>query len=267
MLRLSSGGQISHSPPATEICDRPSVEADEYLRSVGSHDPGSVSRSLVRPWALAVHITSVRPSRGVEWMGYTERMPLPRPLANIRREIAEKKWEEARSWSEKRVKKKYKLPGKMREQDGGTRAPAAGRAVPSAQNRALPHRTIHEMGEERGHGGVRVVSVQDTDTEPPVQRPPAMEFAAENSVGRGSKSCRKGKNRFKIRDLLADERCTQDSLRTTGVGSRVGPRAVSLKPDEEPTEEGDGGAAENGSKDQEEDEELEGKRGANAREE
>jgi len=77
----------------------------------------------------------------------------------------------------------------------------------------------------------------------------------------------KGKNRFKIRDLLADERCTQDSLRTTGVGSRVGPRAVSLKPDEEPTEEGDGGAAENGSKDQEEDEELEGKRGANAREE
>jgi len=42
---------------------------------------------------------------------------------------------------------------------------------------------------------------------------------------------------------------------------------VPPKPGEEPTEDGDGGAEEHGSKDEEEDEELEGKRGANEGEE
>jgi len=51
-------------------------------------------------------------------------MPLPRSLANIRREIAEKKWEEARNWSEKRIKKKkYKLPEKMRQNAAVARSP------------------------------------------------------------------------------------------------------------------------------------------------
>jgi len=41
-------------------------------------------------------------------------MPLPRSLANTRREIAEEKWEEARSWSERGIKKKkYRMPGEM----------------------------------------------------------------------------------------------------------------------------------------------------------
>jgi len=54
--------------------------------------------------------------RGVEWMGYSDRygrrlLPLPRSIANIKREIAEKKWKEARAWSEKRIrKKKYRMP-------------------------------------------------------------------------------------------------------------------------------------------------------------
>jgi len=60
--------------------------------------------------------------RGVEWLGHTDRygrrrMPLPRSIANIRREMAEKKWDEARDWSEKRIKrKKYKMPEKLRQQ-------------------------------------------------------------------------------------------------------------------------------------------------------
>jgi len=49
--------------------------------------------------------------RGVEWLGYADRygrrrMPLPRFIANIRREVEEKKWAEAQDWSEKRIKKK-----------------------------------------------------------------------------------------------------------------------------------------------------------------
>ena len=49
-------------------------------------------------------------------MGYSDRyrrrlLPLPRSIANIKREIAEKKWKEARAWSEKRIrKKKYRMP-------------------------------------------------------------------------------------------------------------------------------------------------------------
>ena len=52
---------------------------------------------------------------------------------------------------------------------------------------------------------------------------------------------------FRIRDLLADERCTGpvlDILHTTGVGSRVGPRAAPTKTgDEEAGERRSGGKA------------------------
>ena len=43
----------------------------------------------------------------------------------------------------------------------------------------------------------------------------------------------KGKNRFNIRDLFVDERCTRpilDFLRTTEVGARVGPRGLPPEP-------------------------------------
>jgi len=54
-------------------------------------------------------------TRGVEWLSYSDRMevrpmPLPRSLANIRREISEKEWTEARRWAGGRVsKQKYRL--------------------------------------------------------------------------------------------------------------------------------------------------------------
>jgi len=50
----------------------------------------------------------------------------------------------------------------------------------------------------------------------------------------------RGKIRFKIRNLLAEERCTRsilDFLRTTEVGCRVGPRVVPLEPGEGRSEE------------------------------
>ena len=55
-------------------------------------------------------------TRGVEWLHYLDRtearpMPLPRSLANIRREIYGKKWAEARKWAGGRSsKQKYSLP-------------------------------------------------------------------------------------------------------------------------------------------------------------
>jgi len=53
-------------------------------------------------WAkLASEEPDVRGVEGLEWMTYSDRpkartMPLPRSLANIRRETSEKKWAEAR---------------------------------------------------------------------------------------------------------------------------------------------------------------------------
>ena len=55
-------------------------------------------------------------ARGVEWLAYSDRMearsmPLPRSLANIKREISGKKWAEARSWAGGRTSKmKYRMP-------------------------------------------------------------------------------------------------------------------------------------------------------------
>jgi len=59
----------------------------------------------------------------VECLSYSDRagaraMPLPRSLANIKREISEKKWAEARQWAGGRASKtKYRIP-KSQKPDG-----------------------------------------------------------------------------------------------------------------------------------------------------
>ena len=50
-------------------------------------------------------------THGVEWLNYSDRtevraMPLPRSLANLKREISEKKWGEARQWAGGRISQK-----------------------------------------------------------------------------------------------------------------------------------------------------------------
>jgi len=52
------------------------------------------------------------------------KIPPPRSLADLRREIAEKKWVEARSWAEEQVGgKKYGLPKCQRPNRAVQRAP------------------------------------------------------------------------------------------------------------------------------------------------
>jgi hypothetical protein len=84
------------------------------------------------------------------------------------------------------------------------------------------------MDEESDSREVRLVSAQDADLGTPVQNLPALEAAAEDPVGGAAaevwKEIGRGKNRFKIRDLFADERCTRailGFLRMTEVGRRV----------------------------------------------
>ena len=56
----------------------------------------------------------------MEWLNYSDRaevraMPLPRSLANPKREISEKKWAEARQWAGGRTSKtKYRMPKSQR---------------------------------------------------------------------------------------------------------------------------------------------------------
>jgi len=55
-------------------------------------------------------------THGVEWQSYSDRaearaMPLPRSLANLKREISEKKWAEARQWAGGRTSEAgYRMP-------------------------------------------------------------------------------------------------------------------------------------------------------------
>jgi len=72
-------------------------------------------------WAkLAAEEPDARGVEGLEWLTYSDRpeacsMPLPRSIANIKRETAEKKWAEARKWAGGRTsKKKYKMPESQR---------------------------------------------------------------------------------------------------------------------------------------------------------
>jgi hypothetical protein len=79
------------------------------------------------------------------------------------------------------------------------------------------------MDNQSAQRRVRVVWVQDTDPRAPLQAVPAVEAATEDLWATGGKDC------FMIRDLLADERCSQavpDFLSTTDVGRRIPGPAV-----------------------------------------
>ena len=102
-------------------------------------------------------------SRGVEWLSYSDRMearpmPLPRSLANIKREITEKKWAGARQWARARQwagggasKKKYKRP-ESHKPDGAVAGSTKTRSkVLSAEGGALPHWTALTLGKGSPH--------------------------------------------------------------------------------------------------------------------
>jgi ribonuclease HI len=110
------------------------LEARKYIAALRRKVPGIVIEVRWCPahegvegnekadeWAkLAAEEPDARGVEGLEWMTYSDRpeersMPLPRSIANIKREIAEKKWAEARKWAGGRIsKEKYKMPKSQR---------------------------------------------------------------------------------------------------------------------------------------------------------
>ena len=113
-------------------------------------------------------------ARGVEWLAYSDRaearsMPLPRSLANIKREISEKKWAETRQWAGGRTsKKKYKMPRSQRPDGtvaGGASAPrkrenACSRCAESGEchRRFYGWRCRRRLGDGRAGGRSRIFS-------------------------------------------------------------------------------------------------------------
>ena len=105
-------------------------------------------------------------TRGVEWLSYNydgrsevRTMPLPRSLANLKREISEKKWAEARQWAGGCTsKKKYRMPRSQRPDGvvaGSTKRLASrfyqlktGRAGRRAQGELATSRHCADCGQE-----------------------------------------------------------------------------------------------------------------------
>jgi hypothetical protein len=120
-------------------------------------------------------------------------MPLPRSLAHLKRGISEKKWAEARRWAGSRVaSKKYRMPHEQRPDK--VVAGSSKRLVSRFYRLKTGHCLTGQYLEWRG------------------DRPTAAEVQKESG---------RGKDRFKVRDLLADTRCSQpvlDFLSTTDLG-------------------------------------------------
>jgi len=119
-------------------------------------------------------------------------MPLPRSLANLKREVKKKKWEEARKWSKERINKKYGMP-KMQRPNG-----LVDRGSKRLAERFHHLRTGHcrtgqymKWTKKLGHGGVQAVSVQGADKRTPLQELCQMEATAEEPVSGDAKEDRK----------------------------------------------------------------------------
>ena len=163
---------------------------------------------------------------GVEWLDGARSLPLPRSLANIRREISEKKWVEARQWAGGRTsKKKYRLPKSQRPDS------IVARSTKRLASQFYQLRTGHCLTGQYLNWTKRhptpqcwwcPARMQTRDhlfKECPKWKPQQKILWAEvkKEIGRW-------KDRWKVRDLLADGRCSRavlDFLSTSDVGRRA----------------------------------------------
>jgi len=188
-------------------------------------------------WAkLAAEEPDARGVEGLEWFTYSDRpeerpMPLPRSLANIKREIAKKKWAEAREWAGGRTsKKKYKMP-KSQKPDG-TVAGSAKRLA----SRFYQLKTGHCLTGEYLHWSKSRPTPQCWWCRCPKQtrdhllkRCPKWKEEQKGLWQKVEEETGRGRERWKARDLFAEGgQCAQailDFLSSTDVGKTVPPGA------------------------------------------
>jgi len=153
-------------------------------------------------------------------------MPLPRSLANLKREISEKRWAEARQWAGGRTsKKKYRMP-ETQKPDG-----AVVNSTKRLASRFYQLKTGHcltgqylNWTESRSTPQCwwcryRTQTRDHLFKECPEWKPRQRILWAEVKKETG-----KWKDRWKVRDLPADVRCSRavlDFLSSTDMGRRV----------------------------------------------
>jgi len=170
-------------------------------------------------------------TRGVEWLSYSDRtevrpMPLPRSLANLKREITDKKWAEGRRWAGGRIsKQKYKMPESHKPD--GTVAESTKRLA----SRFYQLKGGHCRTGQYLHWAKNRPDPQCWWCQCPSQTRDHLfkvcrEWRMQQKVlwAEVQKVTGRWRSRWKIRDLLADRRCSQavlDFLTSTEVGKTV----------------------------------------------
>ena len=162
-------------------------------------------------------------TRGVEYLA-----PLPRSLANLKREISEKKWAEARAWAGGRTSKaKYRMP-KSQKPEG---------VVASTTKRLASRFYQLKTGHARTGQYLYWAKARPTaecwwcghhaqTREHLFKVCPEWKGQQKILWAEVSKETGRWKSRWKVRDLLADGRCAQavlDFLSSTDVGRLVPP--------------------------------------------
>jgi len=138
-------------------------------------------------------------------------MPLPRSLAHLKRKISEEEWAEGRQWAGGRTSKnKYRMPKSQRPDgtvSGSTKRLAlrfyqvkTGHCLPSSGQRAGPPRSAGGAGTSFRLGSISSRSARSG-------RPQQKILWAEVR-----KEIGKWKSQWKVRDLLADGRCSRAVL-------------------------------------------------------
>jgi len=170
-------------------------------------------------------------ARGVERLqGGARPVPLPRSLAHIKREISTKKWDEARQWSGKRISvKKYRMPRTQQPDKtvAGSNKRVAARFYQIKTGHCLTGEYL-EWTKSRASAQCWWCRCKKQTREHVFKNCGRWKEQQKVLWKEVWKETERGKRRFAIRDLLADDRCSKavlDFLSTTEVGRLVPPPA------------------------------------------
>jgi len=172
-------------------------------------------------------------TRGVEWLSYSDLtevrpMPLPRSLANIRREISEKKWTEVRRWAGGRTsKQKYRLPETHKPDTtvAGSTKRLASRYYQLKAGHCRTGQYLH-WAKKRPDPQCWWCQCPSQTRDHLYKECPKWKGEQKILWAEVRKETGRWKSQWRIRDLFANRRCSQavlDFLMTTDVGRIVPP--------------------------------------------
>jgi ribonuclease HI len=206
---------------------RPEIEVE--IRWCPAHE-GIAGNEMADEWAK---LAAEEPdAHGVEWLSHSDRygrrpMPPPRSLANLKRGSSEKKWAEARQWAEGRITaRKYRLPTDQRVERvvAGSPKKLAARFYQLKTGHCRTGQYL-KWSKSRTSAKCGWCPCEVQTREHLFKNCRRWKLQQKTLWAEVRRDTGRGKNRFKIRDLFADDRCTRpilSFLRATRVGREVG---------------------------------------------